>query len=237
MGIAAGRKFILLRSESKMTGKFIVFEGPDGCGKSAQTDRVWKWLSGISEGPPVRTREPGGSALGDKIRELLMDPRGQISPLAQAMLLCAARSQHCERIKRCLDGGMWVVCDRFSHSTWAYQVAGEGMPIEVIQTLDQIARGGRVQGDSWFQAIHGGLEPDLTIILDVPLDVAANRSGASDRFEAKDPEFKARVADAYTKFLDGDRLAHVDGTGSQDEVFDRIKEVITAKLINPKSGQ
>jgi dTMP kinase len=214
-----------------VAGKFIVIEGPDGCGKSTQIDLLWRWLYEVLDNPPLKTSEPGGTPLGLKLRELILDPSLEMSPLTQTFLLCAARAQHCERIKQCLEKDVWVVCDRFSESTKAYQGTGEDLPTNVIYVLDQISRGDYDPYNETYRYNRSGVVADLTIVLSLPWDEAVRRSGGSDRFESKGADFKRRVAKAYEGFSGRDWWVQVDGSGSEEEVFERIKKVITEKVI------
>jgi len=215
-----------------MTGKFIVIEGPDGCGKSTQVDLVWKWLDGTFDSPPLRTSEPGGTPLGLKLRELILDPACEMTPLAQTFLLCGARAQHCERIKRSLERGLWVVCDRFTESTYAYQGAGDDVPTNVIYVLDHVARGDFDPCNETYGYSRSGVVADLTIVLNLPWEEAVRRSGGADRFESKGADFKWRVANAYEGFTGRrDWWVQVDGSGSKEEVFERVKKVIIERLM------
>ena len=146
-----------------MKGRFIVLEGIDGCGKTTQLDHLVRWLptSGLMpDGAGVlRTREPGGTAFGQALRELLLHPAADVAPAptAELLLYAADRSQHVETLIRpALERGDWVISDRFSGSTLAYQGYGRGLNRLVIDQLEQIAT--------------GGLQPDLTLLLELPLE-------------------------------------------------------------------
>jgi len=175
-------------------GRLVVLEGIDGCGKSTQLQALAAWLpdSGLLEpGAQVRlTREPGGTALGQALRELLLHPPGGAAPetSAELLLYAADRAQHVQQvIEPALAAGHWVLSDRFSGSTAAYQGYGRGLPLATIGQLEQIAT--------------GGLQPDLTLWLDLPLAEACRRRGhrPADRIEAAGDAFLARVHQGFAR--------------------------------------
>jgi dTMP kinase len=167
-----------------MTGRFITFEGIDGAGKSTHIDWYVERLRarGIDA---IRTREPGGTPLAERLRELLLaEPMSMDTEL---MLMFAARCDHLERsIRPALAAGRWVVCDRFTDSTWAYQGGGRKGPTQRI---------------AWFEDwVHGDLQPDRTYLFDLPAELAAQRRAAArsaDRFEREDLAFFTRVREGY----------------------------------------
>lgn len=166
-------------------GRFITFEGIDGAGKSSQIAAAVDLLEarGITV---VRTREPGGTLLGERLRELLLHEAMHVE--TEAMLMFAARREHLAAcIEPALSAGKWVVCDRFSDASFAYQVGGRGLAEEKFAVLEH-----------W---VHPGLQPDLTLLFDLPPAVAAARiraSGAApDRFEREQGAFFRRVREAY----------------------------------------
>ena len=218
----------------------LVFEGPEGCGKTTQLRMLSEWI--VARGPTgrpghagrkntspppavVAVREPGGTPLGDEIRRLLLDPASDISARAESLLFMASRAQLVEReIQPALDGGAIVLVDRFFLSTYAYQVAGRGLPHEEIVAANRLAT--------------GVVRPDLTILLSLPVDEglarAARRSGR-DRMEQEDPAFHERVARAFVEFATKEwQVAHpeagpvkaVDARGSTREVFTRVLSVL-----------
>jgi len=170
-----------------VTGRFITLEGIEGVGKTTQLPVVAAALRarGLEV---VETREPGGTALGDGIRALLLDSSlPAMDAVSELLLVFAARAEHLEkRIRPALAAGAWVVCDRYTDATYAYQGGGRGLPQATIATLETL--------------VQRGLEPDLTLLFDAPLDVALGRAkarGESDRFETERAEFFRRVRDAY----------------------------------------
>ncbi|MBN9460955.1 MAG: dTMP kinase [Burkholderiales bacterium] len=168
-----------------MKGRFITFEGIDGAGKSTHIGWYVERLRALGR-EVVHTREPGGSALAESLRELLLQ---RPMPLASELLLVfAARQDHLEqRIRPALAAGKWVVCDRFTDSTYAYQGAGRGAPLERIAWLE-----------AW---VHGDLQPDRTYLFDLDPALAAQRRAAHapDRFEAEDTAFFERVRQGYRR--------------------------------------
>jgi dTMP kinase len=170
-------------------GRFITLEGIEGAGKSTVARIVCDWLK--TRGVAVRlTREPGGTPLAERVRQVVLE-RGseQLSPATETLLMFSARGIHLENLIRpALAAGEWVVCDRFTDATRAYQGAGRGVSSELIETLAA--------------AVQGDLRPDCTLLLDLPpaigLARARQRSGlAADRFEAEQEEFFERVRTAY----------------------------------------
>jgi dTMP kinase len=196
-------------------GRFITFEGGEGTGKSTQAKRLAASLKERGTACIV-TREPGGSAGAEEIRELLVrgDP-GRWSPLTEALLFYAARADHTERtIKPALADGKWVICDRYSDSSYAYQGGGRGLDRETVRRIEAIA--------------IGEFKPDMTFILDLPVEVglarAKARRGGETRFEEMEVAFHERMRKA---FLDIARRAHercvvIDASKDVDEVSKAI---------------
>jgi len=168
-----------------MKGKFITFEGIDGAGKSSHVEWLATFLR--DKGKVVHvTREPGGTELGEKLRELLLHKSMHLE--TETLLMFAARREHLAKvIEPALANGEWVVCDRFSDATYAYQGGGRGLDRAKLQQLEH-----------W---VHGHLQPDLTLLFDLPLDVARERivlaSRVLDRFEQERADFHERVRQAY----------------------------------------
>jgi len=169
-----------------MPGRFITLEGIDGAGKSTHIPWIARELE--ARGVVVcLTREPGGTPLGERLRTLLLDPATQVDTQVETLLMFAARRQHLvEVIEPALARGEWVVCDRFSDATYAYQGGGRGIAAERLEFLEE-----------WVQ---GGRQPDLTCYFDLPIDVAHARllsSRALDRFEREQSAFFDRVRNGY----------------------------------------
>ena len=170
----------------KTRAQFITLDGIDGSGKTTQLNVIRDWFA-ARQMPVVFTREPGGTPLGEKLRELLLDPQTRVSLHTETLLMFAARRQHLEDVVLpALAQGVHVVSDRFTDATFAYQGGGRGLPTAEVEVLED-----------WVQ---GSLRPDLTILLDVPLEVSVARIEGSrdkDRFEREDSDFFARVRAAY----------------------------------------
>lgn len=205
-----------------MPGAFITIEGLEGVGKSTCLDVIQNEIS--KQGHKVLvTREPGGTQLGEKLREWILsgDP-GSLSSKTEVMLMFAARSHHLEKVIRpALGNGHWVICDRFTDATFAYQGGGRGAPREWLESLKKI--------------IHGDLEPDLTLLLDAPAEVGlariANRD--ADYFEREDKGFYRRVRDVYLEIsiAQPNRVKVINADKSIDEVNNRLIAVINEFLL------
>ena len=170
---------------SRHRGRFIVLEGPDKCGKSTQA----RLLAAHLRRRKVRfihTREPGGTALAEAVRRILLDPRRKVDPMAELFLYEASRAQHTrEKILPALERGVWVLCERYSLATFAYQGHARRLPMLMIRTLDRIAT--------------GGLQADLTVVLDIPESAFASRDTERklDRLELESRDFRERVREGY----------------------------------------
>ena len=202
------------------SGKFITLEGIDGVGKSTQMRRIQRLLeeSGVEV---VLTREPGGTALAEEIRALLLALRDEpVAPMTELLLIFAARSQHVERVIRpALQAGAWVLCERFTDATYAYQGGGREMGEAAVAQLEAL--------------VQGGLQPHLTIFLDAGPQVAAERMRGrlGDRFEREQADFFARVRRAYlTRARHLDRILVVDGAGGETAVAAAIAEALRPLL-------
>jgi dTMP kinase len=201
-------------------GVLIVFEGPEGAGKSTQLRLLADWL-GQRGHDVVAVREPGGTIVGDEIRRLLLDPGSDIVPRAEALLFMASRAQLVEReIRPALEGGAIVLVDRFFLSTYAYQGDGRGLAEEDLRAANRMAT--------------SGLVPDRTLLLTLPPEAGlarAIRRGERDRMERAELAFHERVSSAFTRFATPAwQAAHpecgpielVDAAGTESEVFDRV---------------
>ncbi len=207
-------------------GKFITVEGIEGVGKSTNID----FLSSLIEKKGlavIRTREPGGTPMAERIRELLLEHGEEpMTDIAELLLFFAARSVHIHNaIKPALLAGKWVVCDRFTDASRAYQGDGRGLNQETINTLAD-----------WVQE---DLQPDLTILLDAPAEIGmdrAGRRGAADRLEIEKTDFYARVRDGYLALADSEpeRFAVIDASQSLEQVQAAIGENV-GRLMNDNS--
>lgn len=205
-----------------MRGKFITIEGGEGAGKSTMIDRVGAWLERAGH-RVVRTREPGGTELAEKLRDILLDrDNATLSGTAELMLMFAARAQHlAERIRPALKRGDTVLCDRFTDATWAYQGGGRRLPRDDIETLEAL--------------VHGDLQPDLTLLLDLPVEQGLQRASdrsQADRFERESPEFFERVREAYlTRARNApERFVVIDASGNVDAVWSQIESVLRERI-------
>ena len=201
-----------------MRGKFITFEGIDGAGKSSHVEWLAERLR--QKGMTVHvTREPGGTELGEKLRELLLNMSMDLE--TETLLMFAARREHLARlIEPALASGDWVICDRFSDATYAYQGGGRGLERHKLQQLEQ-----------W---VHGRLQPDLTLLFDLPLDVARERialaSRVLDRFEQERADFHERVRQAYLErwHASPGRIRVIDAQGSIEQIRKSLDEIVTS---------
>jgi dTMP kinase len=199
-------------------GCFITVEGTEGVGKSSNIAFIQATLqqAGIEV---VATREPGGTKLGEEVRELLLDHRhAGMSSDTELLLMFAARAQHIEQvIKPALDKGQWVLCDRFTDATYAYQGGGRGIANERIATLE-----------TWVQ---GTLRPDITVLLDLPVEIGLARAGArgaADRFEKEQQTFFEQVRNAYLAQAEKSpgRYRIIDASRTLNEVQQQIAGVL-----------
>ena len=207
---------------SDRQGCFITLEGTEGVGKSTNLAFIESMLAEAG----VRfalTREPGGTPLAEELREMLLSPREEtVADDAELLMVFAARAQHLQTvIKPALNDGQWVLCDRFTDATFAYQGGGRGLDQSLILDLEQ-----RVQK---------GLQPDLTLLLDVPVEIGLARAakrGALDRFEQEQVSFFERVRAAYLQRAadDPQRFAVIDASVSLADVQAQIRKVMTAFL-------
>lgn len=199
-----------------MKGKFITFEGIDGAGKSSHVDWLAERLR--QRGLTVQvTREPGGTALGEKLRDLLLNQPMHLE--TETLLMFAARREHLALvIEPALARGEWVVCDRFSDATYAYQGGGRGLERSKLQMLEH-----------W---VHEHLQPDLTLLFDLPLEVARERIAVAsrnlDRFEQERADFHERVRHAYLERAHAhpERMRVIDANNTLGDIRKRLEEII-----------
>lgn len=203
-------------------GTFITVEGGEGAGKTTMMDRMVDWLAAHGR-HVVRTREPGGTELAEKLREILLDKgNAGLSGQAELLLMFASRAQHLDEVIRpALQRGDTVLCDRFTDATWAYQGGGRGLPLDDIAALERL--------------VHGDLQPDLTLLLDLPVEQGlrrASKRGESDRFEEESRAFFERVREAYLQRARSapERFAVIDASGSEDEVWAQVDDILQRRL-------
>jgi len=197
-------------------GRFITFEGIDGAGKSTHVDWLAEFLRARGRVVQV-TREPGGTPLGERLRELLLNEPMHVE--AEALLMFAARSEHwAQRIEPALARGEWVICDRFSDATYAYQGGGRGLEKNKLNQLEH-----------W---VFGNRQPDLTLLFDLPLEVARERiavaNRALDRFEQEKADFYQRVRQAYLERAQTHpgRIRIIEADRPLDNIRKQLEEII-----------
>jgi dTMP kinase len=209
---------------SRIAGRFLTVEGIEGVGKSTQVARLSQALSerGIAH---VVTREPGGTPLAERVRDIVLNSRDEaLPPVAELLLMFAARAVHLANlVEPNLRAGRWVVCDRFIDATYAYQGGGRHLSVDAIRPLETLVLGSR--------------RPDLTVLLDAPVQQALQRArqrnagAVADRFESERTEFFERVRAVYLEraAAEPDRIAVVDAGQSVDEVAARIFDLLGAR--------
>lgn len=209
-----------------MKGKFIVFEGGEGAGKTTQMQRLIHWLqsSCYLKVGLVATREPGGTELGKQLRHLLLkqDSGELVSEMAELLMYAADRAQHVETfLKPELSKGTIVLCDRFTDSTIAYQGYGRGLKLNLIKQLNEIAT--------------GGLQSDLTLWLDIDVEAGLARvraRGERDRMEQADLNFHRLVQQGFGELAEEhkSRIVRINGDRPEDEVAQEIQTIVTRRL-------
>lgn len=206
-------------------GVFISLEGIEGCGKSTQARMLSDYVSELGY-CVVLTREPGGTPIAEKIREMLLDPRNQnMTSRTELLLYLASRSQHVEQIiMPALQDGKIVICERFNDATRAYQGYARGLDMNLIEELTRIAT--------------GNLEPDLTIILDLEAEEGLIRAekfkNYRDRLESENLDFHNKVREGYLTIAQNnpERVRVVDAKGTIEDVYLRLKQYINHDLLN-----
>jgi dTMP kinase len=198
-----------------MKGGFITLEGIDGAGKSTHLDALARWLRGRGH-EVVVTREPGGTELAERLREAILS--SPMAPEVETLLLFAARADHVARVIRpALEAGTWVVCDRFTDATAAYQGAGKGVPLDLIERLAVAA--------------HPGLAPDRTLVFDCSFEVSRQRlqGKALDRFEREDRAFFERVRAAYLERsrAEPQRIRVIDASAAVPEIRKALERALS----------
>ncbi|RKQ63381.1 dTMP kinase [Thermovibrio guaymasensis] len=200
---------------------FITFEGIEGCGKTTQAKLLYQWL--IDRGKEtILTREPGGTPSAEELREFILREREEnFPPFSELCLYIAARGFHVENLIRpALKEGSFVICDRFSDSTLAYQGFGRGIDVDLIEKMNREAT--------------GGLKPNLTFLIDLPVEVAFERlkGKKKDRLEMESLEFHRKVREGFLKIAEkeNDRVVVIDGRKSVDEIFNKVVKEVQRRL-------
>ena len=211
-------------------GGFVAFEGGDGAGKTTQLDLLESWFKEQAV-PYERTREPGGTAIGERIRSLVLEhDQGEVDPRTEALLFAASRAAHVvQRIEPALIAGRFVLCDRYVDSSVAYQGVGRELGTEAVAEINAFAT--------------GGLSPDLTVVLDIDPAAARarreGRAGLSDRIESAEDAFHDRLRHAFLARADSapERYLVLDAAGSAQElqaaIRTRVQELLRQERLNP----
>lgn len=204
-------------------GRFITFEGVDGAGKSTHLAWSADWFRRRGH-PPLVTREPGGTPIGEKLRELLLHGEAKLQPETEALLMFAARKEHLALIiEPALKRGELVLCDRFTDASFAYQGGGGGVAAELLSALER--------------SVQGGLQPDLTLYFDLPVEVAQGRIAGTrmrDRFERESPEFFEKVRRAYLARAGEapQRMAVIDASRPVEAIQKQLEQIFLGKWPN-----
>ena len=211
-----------------MKGRFITIEGTEGVGKTTNIAFIKQWLDD-NKISFVSTREPGGTPLAEEIRQLLLSNREeQVCSKAELLMMFAGRAQHIEKvIEPELEKGHWVLCDRFTDATYAYQGAGREMGDELIASLETM--------------VQGSMRPDLTLLLDVPVELGLERAGKRsqpDRFELEKTDFFNRVRQAYLTMAKNNpqRYKIIDAAQALEDVQQQISNTLNNFLENHNNG-
>jgi dTMP kinase len=215
-------------------GKLIVFEGPEGAGKTTQIKLIAERLA-VAGIPVIAVREPGGTPVGDAIREIVLESEHHMNGAAEALLFMASRAELIAReVVPALARGDVVLLDRFFLSTYAYQIVGRGLPEDEVRAANRLAT--------------GGLVPDLTLLLDVPPGEGLGRAdarGKRDRMERSGDDFHNRVGNAFRKFAEPawqhshpecGPIKLIDGTGREGTVLKRIVSTLASAFPQPFGG-
>jgi dTMP kinase len=213
-----------MTASARYKGKFITVEGVEGVGKSTHMNFIATYLRDRDQ-TVVTTREPGGTAVAEQIREVLLhSSKGALSDVCELLLMFAARASHLQEvIIPALERGDWVVCDRFTDASYAYQGGGRGLPDESIEQLEAL--------------VQDSLEPDLTLLLDASPQITAarrrDRGGVTDRFEAEQADFFARVQAKYRELAarHPERIKIIDASGDLEAVERQVAAELDS-LIN-----
>jgi dTMP kinase len=206
------------------TAKFITLEGSEGVGKSTQCTLLANAIAGEFGQSLCLTREPGGTALGESVRSILLETTlPPMDAMTELLLMFAARAEHLSKVIRpALNAGQWVLCDRFTDASYAYQGGGRGLGADAISILENL--------------VQNELRPDLTIILDLDVDVAFRRiesRGQTDRFEREKREFFEKVRQVYLRRAKEcpDRIVIVDAAASIEQIHGVVRGIVRKRLL------
>lgn len=203
-------------------GFFISLEGGEGAGKSTQNKRIVEWLAGQGK-TVIQAREPGGTVVSEQIRQVLLDTRNAgLNPTAELLLMFAARSQLVQEvILPALEAGSVIVCDRFADASYAYQGGGRQLGVKTVEVVEQL--------------VLKDLQPDLTLLFDVPVELGMTRvagRGEADRFEVESIRFFERVRNTYLARAEADprRFRVIDASKNEEQVWQQVESVLRAEL-------
>ena len=203
-------------------GFFISLEGGEGAGKSTQNNRIVEWLAGQGK-TVIQAREPGGTVVSEQIRQVLLDTRNAgLNPTAELLLMFAARSQLVQEvILPALEAGSVIVCDRFADASYAYQGGGRQLGVKTVEVVEQL--------------VLKDLQPDLTLLFDVPVELGMKRvagRGEADRFEVESIRFFERVRNTYLARAEADprRFRVIDASRNEAEVWQQVESALRAEL-------
>ncbi len=200
---------------SEGRGFFITFEGIDRCGKSTQAQLLADALGGDT----LLVREPGATPAGEQIRNILLDEETELEPISEAALYAAARAELVETtVRPALAAGRDVICDRYIDSSLAYQGVARGLGEERVRALNE--------------NVTGALWPDLTLLIEISADQAAERDGERDRLEQEGFAFQQKVADAYSNLArqSTERIVCIDGDSSIEDVHSQVMEIVQRRI-------
>ena len=213
----------ITRNDSLKTGYFLSLEGGEGAGKSTQNRRIVEWLTGQGR-EVVETREPGGTVVSEQIRQVLLDTRNQgLNATAELLLMFAARSQLVgEVILPALASGKVIVCDRFADASYAYQGGGRELGRKAVAMVEQL--------------VLNDLQPDLTLLFDIPVRLGMSRvaeRGEVDRFEVESMQFFERVRSAYLERAEADpgRFRVIDASKSEEDVWQQVEALLKTEQL------
>lgn len=219
----AGTNYLLTGHERMSEAQFITIEGIEGVGKSTQCALLANALKQDCGIEIELTREPGGTKLGEAIRSIVLDPNlPPMTGYAELLLMFAARAEHLSKVIRpALSNGRWVICDRFTDATYAYQGGGRNLDNTTISSLEKL--------------VQSGLTPGLTILLDIDVEIALRRlvlRGTTDRFEGEQHDFFERVRASYLKLAENypNRIVVVDGSPKAGIVHESILSIVRERL-------
>ncbi len=200
-----------------MKGLFITFEGLDGCGKTTQAFLLKEFFEN-KDYAIYLTREPGGTKVGERVREILLDPNYVLNPWSEVFLYLVSRVENSQNIKEKIQNGIFVICERYADSTIAYQGYGRGLPINMLVNFNKIAT--------------LGLVPDITFLIDIAPEVSLRRKKEFDRIERESLEFYSKVRKGYLALAEEnkERFVIISGDAPEKEIFEKVSFFVEKKI-------